>query len=135
MSSPVGIQPHDRWSLVHLRHLPDHARREFRACDLRPVLRLSIVRSLLFLINASRGQAFPSQGAETAVGRRRRLPPAGIAPTVYGRSASDAGPGPGVIRIGHWLERNGTTGGSEALSPSLALSAAIATRASPPISS
>jgi hypothetical protein len=53
----------------------------------------------------------------------------------YGRSASEAGPRPGVIRIGHWLERNGTTGGSEALSPSLALSAAIATRASPPISS
>jgi hypothetical protein len=61
--------------------------------------------------------------------------PAGSARTVYGRSARDAGPGPGVIRIGHCLESNGTTGGRNGFFPSLALSAAMATRASPPISS
>src|ERR1700730_11829373 len=55
--------------------------------------------------------------------------------SAQGRSARGAGPGPGGIRIGHCFESNSTAGGRNCLIPSLALSAAIATRASPPISS
>src|SRR5580704_2193843 len=40
----------------------------------------------------------------------------------HGRSEREPGPGPGVIRIGHCLESNGTTGGRNGLMPSLALS-------------
>ncbi len=54
---------------------------------------------------------------------------------IYLRSASVAGPGPGVIRVGHWCEPNGTTGGSEASIPSFAVSAMIAARPLPPINS
>src|SRR3984893_399174 len=53
----------------------------------------------------------------------------------HGRSEREPGPGHGVIRIGHCLESNGTTGGRNGLMPSLALSLMIAARASPPISS
>ena len=53
----------------------------------------------------------------------------------HGRSASDVGPGPGVIKVGHCFEPNGTAGGRNGFIPSLALSAMIAARPSPPISS
>ena len=35
----------------------------------------------------------------------------------HGRSASDVGPGPGVIRVGHWFEPNGTAGGRNGFTP------------------
>ena len=47
----------------------------------------------------------------------------------------DAGPGPGVTRVGHCLEPNGTSGGRNGFMSRLASSAMIAVRASPPISS
>src|ERR1700674_4659070 len=58
-----------------------------------------------------------------------------ITPPVQCRSAMDAGPGPGVTRVGHCLEPNGTGGGRNGVIPRLASSAMIAARASPPISS
>ena len=51
------------------------------------------------------------------------------------RSAIVVGPGPGVISVGHCFEPNGTSGGRNGFVPRLALSAMIAARASPPISS
>src|ERR1700681_3424267 len=53
----------------------------------------------------------------------------------HGSSVMEVGPGPGAIRIGHCFESNGTGGGRNGLVPSLALSATIAARASPPINS
>jgi hypothetical protein len=53
----------------------------------------------------------------------------------YFKSASDAGPGPGVTNAGHCLEPNGTTGGRNAVMPRFLVSATIATLPSPPINS
>ena len=53
----------------------------------------------------------------------------------YGKSARLFGPGPGVIRVGHWCEPNGTCGGRFTGILRLASSSMIACRASPPISS
>ena len=44
-------------------------------------------------------------------------------------------PGPGVTSVGHCFEPNGTGGGRNGFIPRLVLSATMAARASPPISS
>ncbi len=47
----------------------------------------------------------------------------------------EAGPGPGVINVGHCFEPSGTGGGKNGFIPRLAVSATMAARASPPINS
>src|SRR6202022_3798469 len=55
--------------------------------------------------------------------------------SAHGRSASEAGPGPGVIRIGHCFESNGTAGGRNGLIPSLALPRGLPRAPRPPSAS
>ncbi len=54
---------------------------------------------------------------------------------VQGSCAREAGPGPGVIIIGHWREPMGTRGGRTGVMPRLVASVMRAARALPPISS
>ena len=63
-----------------------------------------------------------------AAGNAQQETPRGRRPPTYLRSAIEAGPGPGVIKVGHWCEPNGTTGGSNGVMPRLALSAMMAAR-------
>src|SRR6516164_7664501 len=66
---------------------------------------------------------------------RRSLPCRLDRLTRHGTSASEVGPGPGVISVGHCFEPNGTAGGRNGFMPRFSVSAMIAARASPPISS
>ena len=67
--------------------------------------------------------------------RRRRTLRRPGGPGPHFSSEMEVGPGPGVTSVGHCLEPNGTGGGRNAFVPRLALSAMMAARASPPISS
>ena len=78
---------------------------------------------------ASRSRSRPSPTSAPAHADEARRP------RPHFRSASEAGPGPGVIRVGHCFEPNGTAGGRNGFMPRLAVSAMMAARASPPISS
>ena len=55
--------------------------------------------------------------------------------SAYFRSSSEVGPGPGVIRVGHCLEPNGTAGGRVGCLPRRCISEMMVLRPSPPISS
>ena len=80
------------------------------------------------------GEAERHCGDEAGVaGRPLRDPDRGA--EIHGRSARLLAPGPGVIKVGHWCEPNGTWGGSVTAMLRLASSSMIAWRASPPISS
>src|SRR5262249_50722780 len=50
----------------------------------------------------------------------------------HGTSASEVGPGPGVISVGHCFKPNGTAGGRNGFMPRFSVSAMMAARASPP---
>lgn len=58
-----------------------------------------------------------------------------LADEYQGKSAREAGPGPGVTNAGHWWEPNGTFGGRWVAMPRALVSATMESRASPPISS
>src|SRR6516225_10127507 len=61
---------------------------------------------------------------------RRSLPCRLDRLTRHGTSASEVGPGPGVISVGHCFEPNGTAGGRNGFMPRFSVSAMMAARAS-----